>query len=189
MITPEQAHRGIDLGFHVLILFTFLSIFFFSFIARKERDAVTSELNNSIDNTIPIILDNVDKMNKKTGININWEAVNDFAQKIEQKYGNNPDPDIDKHNKKLVITAVFIGGVLLFIIICSILYFKLYKKYDISLGKILLDNFLVFIFIGIIEGLFFMNVALKYSPVTESDMITNIINRTEYQINQQLYPK
>jgi hypothetical protein len=167
-------------------LFTFLAIFFFTFISRKEKDVVTSELNNAIKKTVQNVMDNIDKMNQKYGNKLNWGDVNDIAKKIEKKYGNKPDPAIEKHNKKLFNIFIIVCVSLFVILVCSIIYFTIYKKMNIGLSIILLENFLIAVFIGIIEALFFLNVALKYSSVTTSDMVAQIIDRTEYHINEQL---
>ena len=184
MISPEQAHDGINLGLHVWILFTFLTIFFFTFISRKEKEAVTRELNIAIKSSVPIVLDNIDNINKKIGGHINWQKVSDVGKKIEQKY-KGPDPAIKKHNKKLIEIAILVCIILFILLIGAILYFVVYKKYDIGLKTILIDNFIVAIFIGIIEALFFLNIALKYSPVTTSDIVNQIITRTEYHIAKE----
>jgi hypothetical protein len=185
MISPEQAHHGINIGFHILILFTFLTILFFTFISYKERDSITKELNKAISKNIPVVMDNIDKINQKIGNKFDWGPVKDMVNKIEERYGNIPDTTID-HDKKLIKRAVIICCFLFFIIICAIVYFVVYKKMDIGLGTILLENFFIFVFIGIIEVLFFLNVALKYSPITTSDMMNQIIDRSEYHINEQL---
>jgi hypothetical protein len=186
MISPKQVHRGINIGVHIWILFTFLTIFFFMFISRKEKDVVTDELNNAINHNIPVVMDNIDKINKKVGNTINWVDVNSMANEIEKKYGNKPDPDIDIHNKKLIKISAIVCGALFVIIVGFIIYFSIFKKMDIGLGSILLENFFISIFIGIIEALFFLYIALLYSPVNTSDMMNQIIDRTEYQINTQL---
>jgi len=144
------------------------------------------ELNNAINKNVPAVMDNIDKMNKRLGNKLDWGQVNDMANKIEEKYGNKPDPSIDAHNKRLIKIAVIICGGLLLILIGAIVYFTVYKKMDIGLGTILLQNFVIAVLIGIIEAVFFLNVALKYSPVTTSDMMNQIIDRTEYHINEQL---
>jgi hypothetical protein len=189
MISPKQAHRVINIGFHMWILLTFLTIFFFLFISRKEEKAVTQELNNIINQSVPLVMDNIEDINQKLGNNMNWSYVNYVADNIEKKYENKPDPDIDIHNKKLMKISSTICVILLLIIIGSIIYFIVFKKMDIGLGSILIENFFISIFIGIIEAFFFLNVALKYSPVTSSDMINHIFDRTEYQINKQLEKK
>jgi hypothetical protein len=186
MVSPKQAHYGINLTLHIWILFTFLTIFFFTYITRKEIDTITRELNSAIDKNIPVVMDNIDSYDKKVGGKIKWGQVNNIAKKIEEKYDNKLDPEINVHNKKLIKISIIICVVLFLIVISAILYFTLYKKYDIGLGTIILENFFIAVFIGIIEALFFLNVALKYSPVTTADMVTQIINRTEYNVNEQL---
>jgi hypothetical protein len=189
MVSPEQVHKAVNLGFHVLILFVFLTIFFFTFIVKKEHDAITSELNSAIDENIPTILDSIDQMNKKIDGNIDWSKVDNISKKIDSKYNNKPDPDIEEHNKKLVKNSIIICSILLLILLGSIFYFSLYKKYDIGLKEILIDNLLIAIFVGIVEAIFFINIASKFSPITASDMVTQLIDRTEFQINKQLAPK
>ena len=186
MISPEQAHYGINLGFHIWILFTFLTIFFFTFIARKEKETVTRELNSAISKNVPSIMDNIDNMDKSIGNKVDWSKVNKMANKIEEKYGNKPDPNIDAHNNKLIKISIIICSVLLVVLIGAIVYFTVYKNMDIGLGIILLENLCIAIFVGIIEAIFFLNVALKYAPVTTSDMMNQLIDRTEYHINEQL---
>lgn len=185
MISPEEAHYGVNLGFHIWILFTFLTILFFTFISRKEKDSVTKELNSAIDDNVPDVLDSIDKMSGEFGIPVNWSKVNTMAENIKKKY-NGPDPDIEKHNKGLIKTAVLICAGLLLVLICAVLYFTYYKKFDIHIKTILIENFFIAVFVGLIELLFFLNIALKYSPVTTSDMINQLVDRSEYHINQEL---
>ena len=97
---------------------------------------------------------------------------------MNKRLGNKPDPSIDAHNKRLIKIAVIICGGLLMILIGAIVYFTVYKKMDIGLGTILLENF-------VIAAVFFLNVALKYSPITTSDMMNQLIDRTEYHMNEQ----
>ena len=110
----------------------------------------------------------------------------DNIYKMNKRLGNKLDPSIDAHNKRLIKIAVIICGGLLLILIGAIVYFTVYKKMDIGLGTILLENFVIAVLIGIIEAVFFLNVALKYSPITTSDMMNQLIDRTEYHINEQL---
>ena len=60
------------------------------------------------------------------------------------------------------------------------------KNYNIGLLEILKENLLVFFLVGTIELLFFIYIALKYSPVKSSDISNNIIDRIEYNIKNKL---
>jgi len=188
IITPKQVHHGINISIHVLILFTFLTIFFFTFISVKEKKLVTDELNSAVNDNIPKLLDKIDEINKKrgSGSSVDWNKINDFAVNIQKKYNNKPDPNIKKYNDKLFNISIGICLGMLVLIISTISYFTLYKKYDIGLKSILIDNFIITILIGIVEAFFFISVAFKYVPVTASDMFTQIIDRLEYNINKQM---
>lgn len=185
MTSPQEAHYGINIIFHIWILFTLLTILFFTFISSIEKQTVTRELNSVIKTNIPKFLNTIHEIEYKYGVPIVWSKVNDISNKIKNKY-NGPDPSISEHNNNLMKTAIYISSGLLLIIIASILYFTVYKKFDIHLKYILLDNLFIFVFIGVIELLFFMNVVFKYSPVNNSDMTAQLIKRTKYHVNQQL---
>lgn len=185
MLSPKYVHKGIDLGFHLWILFTFLTILFFTFVSRKEKKSVINELTSSIDNIVPDFLNSIDKVEKSTGIPIDWNAFNNKAKNIEKKY-NGSDPKISNHNKTLLRNAIFISVGILIVLIGLIVYFVHFKKMDIGLNKILLNNFVIILIVGIFEALFFINIASKYTPVTKSDMINKFIDRTKYQIDREL---
>ena len=161
------------------------NILFYIYSSERKR-CRNKRIKQVINKNVPAVMDNIDKMNKRLGNKLDWGQVNDMANKIEEKYGNKPDPSIDAHNKRLIKIAVIICGGLLLILIGAIVYFTVYKKMDIGLGTILLENFVIAVLIGIIEAVFFLNVALKYSPITTSDMMNQLIDRTEYHINEQL---
>lgn len=182
MITPENAHRGINIAVHMWILFVFLTVFFFIFITKTERKAVKSEISDNIRKGTPIFLDRLDKA---AGKYIQWNKINDMAKKIKNRY-KEKDPLIDQHNKKLLKISIIICGAFLLIIIGVIMYFTLYKKYDIGLKDIISENILISVLVGIVEVVFFLYVTSKFVPVTTSDLMKDFVDRTEYQINKQL---
>lgn len=184
MITPKQVHHAINISTHVLILFTFLTIFFFTFISVKEKDLVDGELKNAIADNIPKLLDKIQDINKSN--TLDWNKIKQFAVNIQKKYNNKPDPDIKKSNDKLFNISIGIAVGLFVFIISAVCYFTLYKKYDIGLKSILIDNIIIAILIGGVEAFFFVSVAFKYIPTTSSDMFTQIIDRVTYNINKQM---
>lgn len=182
MITPERAHQGVNIALHMWILFIFLTVFFFAFITKTERKAVRSELSNIIKKETPIVMENIDKA---AGDYVPWDKVNEMAEKIKSRY-KGEDPLINQHNKKLLKTVIIICGASLLIIVGVILYFTMYLKYDIGLKEILSETFLITVLVCIVESVFFLHVALKFVPVTTADLLSDLIDRTEYQLNKQL---
>lgn len=182
MISSETAHKFVSIAFHMWTMFVFLTIFFYLFISKTEQKVINDELSNIIQTEIPVILKQLDDLG---GDNIPWDQVDKFAKQIKNKY-KGKDPKIAAHNKKILTIAISICIIGFMIIVSSITYFTLYLNYDIGLKEILLENIIVTILVGIFEALFFLNVAIKYSPVKPSQLTSNIIDRLKYQLNKQL---
>ncbi len=96
--------------------------------------------------------------------NLDW---NELGREAKRMVANNQgvDPGVQKHDRKVRWTAIIITIVLFLLLIGVILYFKFYRKYDINLKNILIENVIVFSFVGMIEFFFFTRIAAKYVPV------------------------
>ena len=168
----------LKIGFHVWILFLFLTILFFKYISRQEKTSITNELDSAIDKYVPEILNSINTTIPKNVVN--WKKVKEIAKTLKKK---GVDPDIKTHNKILIRDAILVIIILFMILIGSSLYFKFYKKYDIDFKYIIISTIIIALLSGIIEVLFFLNIALKYIPVTSSDMISYVIDRIKYHVN------
>jgi len=182
MITPENAHKFVNIAIHMWILFVFLTIFFFTFISKTEEKVINNELSNVIKNELPVFLKTLDKIG---GNNIPWKQVNNTAQTIKDKY-NGKDPKVRQHNKKILKISISICSIGFVFIAAIILYFTVHLKYNIGLKEILFETIVTTVMIGILEAIFFLNIAIKYSPVKPSQLLSNILNRLKYQLNKQL---
>ena len=174
MISEKEAHNGINLGFHVLILFIFLTIFFFTYITKREKKLITKEIDAAIESNVPEILDGINKLPKEKDYVVNWYGIKSFAENLDKKYDNKPDKKIESHDKHLLYLAIIICCVLLILIVGGMIYFKYHRKYDLGLKTILFENFIIAICVGMIELIFFFKVASKYSPIMKSDMVNQI---------------
>ena len=63
--TDSQASYQINIGLHVLILFTFLTVLFFAFISKLEQKSVSNALESVIHNEVGEALTRVNKDAKK----------------------------------------------------------------------------------------------------------------------------
>jgi hypothetical protein len=177
------AHNIVNIGLHVVVLFLFLTLFFFIYISRKEKDGISNELSSVIQDSSTGILDTL--VSSDVAGYIDWNILYSVAGQLKQKNIQN-DPSTDENNKKLINKSIILNIILFVLLIILILYFTLYKNYDIHLCDIIIENFLIFIFVGVVEYIFFTRVALKYSSVTSSDMAINIIDRMKYQISNKI---
>jgi putative flippase GtrA len=185
MVTTTQVNYTLNISLHILILFSFLTIFFFAFISHLEQKRVDDSLTSAINDQIGQVLDNMDKYAPTSGIKINWKTLNDIGEKI-QKDAIGALPEVKKNHRKLLIVGIsmIIG---LFVLFSSLyVYFGVYKGVNINWKKILIENLIVFGFVGIIEYLFFTNVASKYVPITPDLLSNTILDRVKYHLYKYL---
>ena len=164
---------SLDIVLHVLILFTFLTVFFFAYVSKLEKQSLDNTVTNTITDNTTNFLNNFDQISNKYNVKVNWNIINNIADNLV-KNSQGEVPEIKQNNDRLFkgsIIAISIGFILF---IVSIIVLKYFLNYDIHIGHILLMNVIIFSITGVIEYLFFMKVASKYIPVTP-DVISNTI--------------
>jgi hypothetical protein len=157
----------------VFLLFTILTVFFILIISKVEEDKMKGEINSLIDSYIPQMLSQLDS--KSSGIlKIIIKKYSGLIQSLNKKYSQ-PSEVNTIYNKWLFRTSIMIsiGLLILLIAVVSVLTFTC--TYDIGLKSKLISIFIAFIFIGIIEYLFFRYIAIKYIPIPPSYVISEII--------------
>lgn len=182
-MNKNKLNLSIDIILHVLILFTFLTIFFFAYISKLEKQNLDSLTNDLVQNKTSKVLDELNDFQKKADalsdkiplgkkvVNIDWNKLNNVTDNMMAK-SKEASPEIKKNNDNLFRESMIIIGVLFFLFIGSIIVFKFILKYDIDLKHIFLMNLIVFSIAGGVEFLFFNFIASKYIPVTP-DVTTN----------------
>ena len=180
MVTAKQANYSLNISLHVLILFSFLTILFFAYISHLEQKSVDDALTNAINGQIGQVLTNLDK-NQVVSKLIDWKAVNDVATKI-QKDAEGELPKVRANHQKLRLIGIcmIIG---LFALFSGLyIYFRV-KCININIKRILVENLIVFSFVGLIEFLFFTKIASKYIPVTPDLLSKTILDRVKYRFS------
>jgi len=160
---------GINIAVHVLILFSFLTFFYFLFISKVSETAFKTEMENVINSQLPKVLEkrSNSELDKITNRGLKESQI--FA-KLEQMY-NQPSQDIETHNYyvKFITFGTCLMVFLTIALVVTIQYFSCGKC--ISLWKIVLENVIIFSIIGLIEFLFFTKIAMKFIPAPPSLMM------------------
>ena len=179
MVTVQRANYSLNISLHVLILFTFLTIFFFTFISHLEQKSVNSALKSAITEQVGHLLTSISTFAQN---NINWVNVYNVAEKI-QKDSQGELQSVKQNHKRLLYTGLGMIGFLILVFTGLLIY---YRSQGIKIGikKIFLENALVFSFVGLIEFLFFTKVASKYIPVTPDVLSKTILERVKYRFNE-----
>lgn len=164
---------------HILILFVFLYLFFFFFISRVEENTLNGQVDNLADNKITSILAEIDKMD--TNKNINWNLVKQKAEEelIDDEHVNE---FIHTNNTNLKYIGIIIATAIFLLTITVYYYYTYSKNESIDLIHILKENVAVFLVIGIIEFVFFKTTAIKYVPITSSQIGKSMFERIKENI-------
>ncbi len=167
---------SVDVIVHVLILFAFLSAFFFFYIVKLEKNSLKGVANSAVNDNTNTILDYLAELEKKLpgDVRVNWGALRNWASNlIETSQGETPA--ISLNNKHLLRTSIIVVSVLLTVFLGLIAWGK-YMGYDIGLRHILMINLIVFCLAGACEFVFFQKVASRYIPITPDVAINEVLN-------------
>ena len=177
MITDKHVTYALNINLHVLILFTFLTVFFFTYITRLEEKTISDELNTYIYEQTDSVLT---KLNDTT-IKVDWDNIYKLGTSIYENASGTLGV-VNKTNKNLIIVATIVISVLVLLFI-SLGVYSYYKGMRIHWKSLFLENLIVFTFVGMVELLFFMFIASKYSPVTPDTMAQTILSRLHNNID------
>ena len=177
-----------NIALHSIILFTFLSIFYWNFIINTETDAISILIQDNLIDTISNELNKQkdDMYNLKYWIE---KEINKYPKELKYigntlhrqlEIVNHEQDDIYENNHtkyKLLNLVILLTFYLIFILIVIVLE---YHKYNINYKDIIIENIILIIIIGTIEAAFFHFIASQYVPLTDSDMkdiMIGIINK------------
>ena len=153
---------------HSIILFTFLSLFFIFYITKLVKSTFIEEIIHLIDSGMKSFKF---PFNIPNGLDLN---------KLIQIYSK-PDQTTGMYND-ILIKSLIIVNIILWIGLIVVISILKYNNWDtLELSVILLENFLIFFFIGIIEILFFTQIAFKFVPVEPSFMKFQLIKTLQSQ--------
>jgi hypothetical protein len=182
----SSAEYVLNISLHVLILFVFLSVFFFQYASKLASDSINNALGSVIDTQVDKLLDTVEEVdNMTTKYDIDWQEVDKLAKNVEES-SEDDLPEIEKTNKQLKKIAMIMSIVLLSIFVSFYVYFRFIKGLKVSLTSVIIENLIFFSFIGVIEYLFFVKIAAKYVPVTPDFVSTTLLDRVKYNVDKTI---
>ena len=155
---------------HSFILFVFLTIFYFFYIAPLIQSHLDVELKKAIESSIQDLLRDTE----------NAKLFNIFSEKLKGKY---TEEDPYKKNYNYVLERNVIIFILLFLMSIVLTYFLLtFYGYKVNLKFILLENILLFSIIGVMEYMFFIKIAYKYTVIYPSEVSQKVNERIRYNL-------
>jgi hypothetical protein len=175
----ESLNKFLTIFLHVTIMISFEIFFYFNFIIYIDRNENLKKLNKYFDDIDVSNLNNEEQLALQNIFNSEEfktyynELYDDYKTSLNhQKYILN----------KLVIRACLIGGVFYLIFIILLIY-GLYKKNKIKWSWLAFENILMFLFLGIFEYLFFMEIIMNYDPLTDAEIKYYVVNDIYIKMN------
>ena len=162
--------------FHLLILFMFLSILYFTVINPLEKKAFEDEMENEIKKGVSDAFDDLDENIKaKLKEKLNTSEGQEIYNRLVDKYSE-PSEVVTEHNKLVVVTCIITIVIIFITLVGSLLFLKYLGNRDIGLFEIISENILTFLFVGVVEYLFFTQIAFKYVPAPPSLLVESLID-------------
>ena len=169
------------------IVFTFLTIFFFTYVAKIERDEFKVQLDLIVDD---IFIEYSDKINvmfpdnedKKDALKTIIYGLLVYYDKKIEKTTMEENKKIDNQNAEIIKDSIYI--VLVYIIGCMYVLFVMYLcNVPFDMKEILKEGFLVLFFIFVVEFTFLNVIAKHYisgnANYVLQEITTTIINYIE----------
>jgi ABC-type transport system involved in cytochrome bd biosynthesis fused ATPase/permease subunit len=156
---------GLNLFTHATFLFIILGLFFLLYAFKLIENAVNNEFSKLVNEVIEKNINKIsdEDMNLLSILSNNKNVVltnlsNYFGQEDKVK---------SKHNKNI---SDGIYTIMVFLVLIIIIVFAVSKAYcgNIKTKKILLENVIIFTFVGIVEILFFTFIIKKFIPFKPS---------------------
>ena len=152
----------LDAFFHIFTLSLILGLFFFFVVAKLERENLQNEMEDGIKKGLDSI---TDYPNGSHADKVLSEQLTTMTKLYEK------ENEADKvYNQGLIYQCITILVLLLFGLVCVFLTMRWSAHKCPNLGRIVLQNLLLFGAIGVIEFLFFQHIASKFVPVMPSYM-------------------
>lgn len=159
----------VNISLHVLILFMILTIFFQLYISREETATFEQQIGPVIDDKLGQALASYDTTGQ-----LKQQLKTLPYESLKQVYGR-PDKATVIYNAWLFRMMFVIIGAIFITTAIVIIYSYLSCGQCVPIAQIVIENFVVFSFVGVVEFLFFTHIASKFVPVPPSFLSTRVI--------------
>ncbi len=152
---------------HVFIMVVFEIYFYFNFVVWIEKESFLQEIDKYLGKLDFIPMTTIQKQLIKAAINLNPNN-NMILDYLYDQYIKSLSEQ--KHLLyKLLVKACMMGGVIGMILLICVLA-GLTDRKKIKWKWIIVENILMFVFLGVFEYFFFMQIIMNYNPITEAEI-------------------
>jgi hypothetical protein len=163
----------VNICVHVFVLLTFLVIFFFKYVSVLTSNHIDHSLQDIVQEQTTNFLQFISASD--VGPAVKWDIVESAADALISE-SSSENQEIIENNNNLYEDSICTLLMILLGLVLLICYFN-FRNIDIKLKFILMENFVIFTFVGLIEIYFFLNIAIKYVPILPNDAMSTILSR------------
>ncbi len=179
-VTSPAFDLTLNVLLHVTILFLILGVFFEVYISQIITDALNKEISSSLG---PVMTERLIKINEQTKGRVDDIKAFLPADKLKEIYKK---PTSETTNNNAWVTIMIIT---LIVMMCTIIFTMVATSYQAGecppIKDLLIENALIFAFVGIIEATFFITIISHYVPTPPSA----IAKSTLKSMKRHLTPK
>ena len=158
-------NKMLSISVHIFIMIVFEIYFYFNYVINLEKEEFMSKIQSYLKD-----LDNM-QLTPTQKLIVSQLITKDSAYITAELYSNYIQ-SLNEQNllkQKLIIVSYQMAGVV-GSVLCFFFIWGLFNWREIRWKSIVIDNILMFVFLGTFEYLFFSNVILHYSPVTDGEI-------------------
>ncbi len=179
--TPNLTIDFLNIYLHVIILFGFLTLFYVFYISKIETTAMTNEINSQIGTHLTESLNAMKPEAKHNLLN----GMKFIPFNVLIKNYTHEDVGYKIHNIWLFRTAYLINMMLILGFLIAIILLTTSCGNCLGIMAIIRHNLFVFSLVGVVEYLFFTNIASKFIPTQPSLMVNTFINNLKQLFNKK----
>lgn len=170
----EIPNQIISIILNIIFITIVLSVSFFYFIAEAERQHINEVVLNSLDSTLPTVLDNIDIQDKKKTLT----RIRDDLDITLHENSINENLKSGVVNILIILTAI-LGIVIAWFILAG---------HQIYIFHILTENIVIIVAIVIIEYFFFTTISAQYKQFKRVDTVNSFLDHTVSKLNSEYAP-
>lgn len=168
----EILNKSLSISIHILIMIIFEIYFFFDYVVNIENKTFIKKIGDTFKHFEIPTLNTIEVEILKKIIDNEDYILNDlYIQYINSK-----------KNKNIILHNLFVKSCKMTIpvsVICLILSIaSCFSIRDIKWKSVIFENIIMFLVLGIFEYYFFLNIILKYEPVTNEEIKYFMMNNT-----------
>jgi len=153
---------------HILIMIIFEIYFYFNYVVWIEKEEFVNQINKYIGKLDYLPINSVQKEIIKYVIKSNENIYINYLDYLYIQYINSLDVQ-KKILYNLLVKACKMASIV-GIIFVGLFIFGLFYRKKIKWNWIWIENFLMFLFLGVFEYFFFVSIIMNFNPITEEEV-------------------